>query len=308
MEPKEFARLENACQSRFMEEGSCFHVCSQENHPVLFHNEDEFKAAMNIVAFVALLFPGIRIFTFEIMTNHFHFALSGEKSLIDLFLKTFVSKLASHPTLINSSGDLRNLSFNIHPIGSLNNLRNVIAYINRNGVVISPNESVFTYEWGANRFFFNKEALLRYESCGRRTTFRERRKLFHSDGLTSKENIIVLDDYVSPLCYCRIKEAQMFFRHNRHYLFSVSRNIEASMEIAKMIGERIFYSDDDLFALILAKCSKKYNCRTPAILRKEAKVELAKELHFDYNAGNKQICRLLKLELPVVCSLFPEKG
>lgn len=305
MESKEFARLENMCQSRFMEAGSCFHVCSQENHPVLFHNEEEFKAAMNIVAYAAFLCPDVRIFTFEIMANHFHFAMSGQRTRIDLFLKALVSKMASHPALTGSSMDFRNLSFNIHLIDSLDNLRNVIAYINRNGPVVNPNESVFTYEWGANRYFFNREALLRFESCGKRTTFRERRKLFRSDGFTNEENIIVLDGYVSPLCYCRITEAQMFFRHNRHYLFSVSRNIEASMEIAKMIGERIFYSDDDLFAIVSANCSKKYNCRTAALLPKEAKIELAKELHYHYNAGNKQICRLLKLELPVVCALFP---
>ena len=308
MESKEFARLENLCQSRFREAGSCFHVCSQENYPVLFHNEEEFKAAMNIVAFAAFLFPDVRIFTFEIMANHFHFAMSGEKSMIDRFLKVFVSKLASHPALTGSSRDLRNMSFAIHPINGLDNLRNVIAYINRNGPVVNPNESVFTYEWGANRYFFNREALLRFESCGKRTTFRERRKLFRSDGFTNEENIIVLDGYVSPLCYCRITEAQMFFRHNRHYFFGASRNIEASMEIAKMIGESIFYSDDDLSALVSAKCSKKYNCRAIAVLPKEAKIELAKELHFSYNAGNKQICRLLKLELPVVRALFPEKG
>lgn len=305
MEKKDFLRLENMCQSRFMETGSCFHVCSQENHPVLFHNEDEFKAAMNTVAFAAFLFPDIRLFTFELMTNHFHFGLSGQKSAIGLFLKTFVSKLALNPALDGSSRDLRNLSFNIHPIDSLDNLRNVIAYINRNGPAVNPNESVFTYEWGANRYFFNKEALLRFESCGTRTTFRERRQLFHSDGLTGKENIIVLDGYVSPLCYCRIKEAQMFFRNNRHYFFSVSRNIEATMEIAKIIGERIFYSDDDLYALVLSKCSKKYNCRTPAMLPKEAKIELAKELHFDYNAGNKQLCRLLKMDMAALSTMFP---
>ena len=80
MESKEFARLENLCQSRFREVGICFHVCSQENYPVLFHNEEEFKAAMNIVAFAAFLFPDVRIFTFEIMANHFHFALSYRNS------------------------------------------------------------------------------------------------------------------------------------------------------------------------------------------------------------------------------------
>lgn len=308
MEKKNFAEQENMCLFRFAEAGSCFHVCSQENFPVLFHNEEEFMAAMNVVAFVAFLFRDVRILTFEIMDNHFHLLLSGHKSRIDLLLNKFVPKLALHPTLIDSSRDIKRLAFNFYPIDSLDKMRNTIAYINRNGAVVCPDENVFTYRWGANRYFFNREALSRFESCGRKTTFRERRELLRSDGFSNDENIIVLDGYVSPLCYCRITEAQLFFRHNRHYFFCVSRNIEASMEIAKMIGERIFYSDDDLYVLIAAKCSQKYNCRTASLLPKEAKMELAKELHYNYNAGNKQISRLLKLELEVVSAIFPEKG
>lgn len=308
MEKKEFARLENMCQFRFMEAGSCFHVCSQENHPVLFHDEEEFKAAMNVVAFAAFSSQGLKIYTFEVMSNHFHFTMAGKRREIESFLKILVMKLSSNLKLLSSRNDIRTLEFKILSIENLDNLRNVIAYVNRNGAVVSPDESAFTYRWGANRYFFNREALLRFESCGRKTTFRERRELFHSDGLSNVESIIMLDGYVSPPCYCRIEEAQLFFRHNRHYFFNISRNIEASLEIAKMIGESIFYSDDDLYVLIAARCSQKYNCRTASLLTKEAKMELAKELHFDYNAGNKQISRLLKLELTVVSALFPENG
>lgn len=306
MEKKTFAEQENLCLFRFAEAGSCFHVCSQENHPVLFHNDDDFKAAMNVVALAAFLFLDIRILTFEIMSNHFHFLLSGSKERINPFLKTLVSKISTHPALSDSSQNLQNLSFSIYPTDDLNNLRNVIAYINRNGTVVNPDESVYTYKWGANRYFFNDEAKLRYETCGTYLKFRDKRCLFHSDCLAKTDGIIVLDGYVSPLCYCRIPEAEGMFRSNRQYFYCISRNIESSMEIAKRIGERIFYCDDDLFVLIKSRCSNNYGCKSVTFLPKTAKLELAKELHFDYNAGNKQISRLLKMDLAIVASLFPE--
>ncbi|MCQ2149791.1 MAG: hypothetical protein MJY45_05525 [Bacteroidales bacterium] len=306
MEKKDFGRLENLCQSRFMETGSCFHVCSQENHPVLFHNKEEFKAAMDIVAFAAFLFPDIHIFTFEIMDNHFHFALSGKEERVRSFIKTLVSKLESNPALAAAKIDIRNLSFKLFPIDNLNSLRNVIAYINRNGAVVDPYENVFTYKWGANRFFFNREARLRFESCRTSLTSRQKRNLFHSDLLAKGGNVHVLDGYVSPLCYCHISDAEALFRTSRHYFYCVSRNVEASMEIAKSIGESIYYTDDDLFAHISSVCSKKYNGHSVSTLSKEAKIELAKELHFDFNARNKQISRLLKMELRVISALFPE--
>lgn len=305
MEKKNFITLENECQSRFLEAGSCFHICSQENHPVLFHNEEEFKAAMNIVAFVAFLFPDVRIFTFEIMDNHFHFALSGEKVKIQLLLRALVNKLASLPSLAASSNDIRKLDFKIFDIDSLDNLRNVITYINRNGAVVCSDENVFTYKWGANRFFFNIEAKLRHVECGRKATCREKRSMFHSAQFDADDALLV-DGYASPLCFCRIDDGESFFRNSRHYFHSVSRNIESAKDIARHIGECVFYTDEDLFVHIVAVCSRKYGCQNVRTLPVGAKIELAKELHFDYNAGNKQICRLLKIDKTVLATLFPD--
>ncbi len=308
MEIKEFARLENMCRIRFAKAGTCFHICSHENHPVIFHNEEEFKAAMNIVAFAAFSLPNLKIFTFEVMDNHFHFTMSGKRYEIDSFLQLLVAKMSTIPELSDSRNEIKALQFKVFEINSLENIRNVISYNNRNGAVVSVNENVFTYEWGANRFFFNREARLRFKGCGRKPLCRERRKLFHSDLLSKEDKLIVLDGYVSPLCFCHIAEAESFFRSNRHYFYSVSRNIEASKDIAGTIGESLFYTDEDLFTYIKTFCFKKYECQSIAVLPKEAKIELAKDLRFNYNASSKQIGRLLKIDLTVLNALFPEKS
>lgn len=305
MEKRDFVMLENSCRFRYSEKGSFFHLCSGEDHPVLFHGEEEFIAAMNIVAFAALLFPAVLIYTFEVMANHFHFTVSGERKEVEDFARFLVAKLSSYPALVSSRNDIRTLSFRVFDIESLENLRNVIAYNNRNGAVVHPDENVFTYRWGANRFFFNREAVLRYEESGRRVTCREKRKMFGSAMLDSIDRVTALDGYVSPLCYCHIKEAELFFRNSRHYFHCVSRNVESSKDIARSIGESIFYTDEDLFVHIRSLCSKRYDCQTIASLPSEAKIEIAKELHFDYNAGNKQICRLLKMDISTIAAMFP---
>ena len=46
---------------------------------------------------------------------------------------------------------------------------------------------------------------------------------------------------------------------------------------------------------------------SPAQLSREAKVEIAKTLHYDYNAGNKQINRILKMDINIVNALFPAR-
>lgn len=308
MEKKDFTRQENLCQARFLEAGSCFHVCSQENHPVIFHDEKEFKAVMNIIAFTGFLFRDIHIFTFEVMSNHLHFALSGEKDRISCFLHVLVTKLAADPVLSGSRASVRKLSFKIIPIGGLDNLRNVISYVNRNGFVVNSAHSPFSYPWGANRYFFNPEAKLRLLECGHRATCSLKRELFHSDRLAKEGSVVILDGYVSPACFCRIEDAESFFRSCWHYFQSVSKNVEASKDIAKEIGESIFYNDDELFSVVAAMCAKEYGRPSPTTLSREEKLEVAKKHHYDYNATNKQVSRILKIGVDTVNLLFPGKS
>lgn len=305
METNDFFARENDCSLRFCEAGSCFHICSQENLPVTFHNEDEFITAMNVMALVAYQFPDVLIYTFEIMSNHFHIGASGKKDRIKCFADAFVSRLASHPELRESRSVILKMTPKIHQISDLESLRNVIAYINRNGSVVNPDENVFTYRWGANRYFFNREARIRYIESGHVAGQVEKRKLTRSHALDTEKRIVVLDGYISPLCYCKISDAEGFFRNSRQYFYKVSKNVESQKEIAKIIGESVFYTDEDLISLVISTCARKYNISRPAELPASAKIELAKTLHFDYNATNKQISRLLKMSLETVSSLFP---
>lgn len=308
MEKKDFARQENLCRERFIEAGTCFHVCSRENHPVMFHGDDEFKAVMNIIAFVAFLYNDIQIFTFEVMSNHLHFALSGEIERIRRFLRVLVTKLASSPALRDSSASIIKLDFRILPIDSLENLRNVISYVNRNGFVVNSDHSPFSYPWGANRYFFNPEAKSRFQSCGTRATCVLKRNLFHSDRLAKVSSVIILDGYVSPACFCHIEEAESFFRSGWHYFHKVSRDVEAAKDIAGAIGESIFYNDDELFSVAASVSAKKFGRPSSATLSKEEKVEVARLLHYDYNATNKQVSRVLKIGIEDVNLLFPKKS
>lgn len=203
------------------------------------------------------------------------------------------------------SGDIKRLTFNIYPIDSLDKLRNAIAYINRNGAVVCPDENVFTYRWGANRYFFNREARLRYAESGRLAKQTEKRAMTRSHTLDNQEHIVVLDGHIAPLCFCKVSEAESFFRDSRHYFNKISKNIESLRDIAKMIGESMFYTDDDLASLIASVCARDYNVKRAAELPVSAKVELAKKLHFEYNSSNKQISRLLKISLELVAGLFP---
>lgn len=283
MEKREFASQEALCEIKYREAGTCYHVCSSEDHPVLFHDREEFVSAMNIVAFAALLSPDVVLYTFQVMSNHFHFVLSGDSDRIEAFLRLIRVKLSADLLPDHAGNDAKTLQFNI-----------------------IPNHSPFSYPWGANRYFFNPEAVLRFRESGIPITYAQKRELFHSNRLSKEKKTILLDGYVCPACYCRISEAEGFFRSCHHYFQSISRNVESAKDIAKSIGERVFYTDDDLYITVRQICSQKYSVQTVAMLTSVQKIELATMLHYDYNATNKQIARLLKLAIDVVSQLFPK--
>ena len=118
------------------------------------------------------------------------------------------------------------------------------------------------------------------------------------------KDVYEVDGYASPMSFCAISLGEDLFRSARHYFSKVSRHIESYDQIAKMIGESIYYTDDDLFQVVCTLSKKKYDCKIPTLLPQAAKVEIAKIIRSEYNANNKQIQRMLKIDQSVLLALF----
>ena len=295
-----FYDRENLCQYYFDKLGCIYHLCTPENHPLIFRNDDEFKIGMNLLGIAAKSHPGIRILTFELMSNHLHQITTGRKEDIESFftsLKRLISRCLPE-------SDLSGFNMYLHEIKTLENLRNAIAYTNRNGSIIDPDVCPYTNRWGANRYYFNPEAKARYEVQKQKATTRQIRNLAQSRKYDEIKDLYIVDGYISPMSFCAIYEGESLFRDARHYFTKVSRHIESYDEIATMIGEQIYYTDDDLFSAACTIAAKQYECRIPSQLPRNQKIELAKILHTKYNAGIKQLQRMLKIEQDILTALF----
>lgn len=308
MEKSEYFEREELCRKRFDKLGEVYHVCTPENHSLLFTNNDEFRVGMTLFALCALKFPEVKILTFQLMSNHIHFAAAGKRVTVEQFINLLFSVLRRHPVTKDACTDLNLDKCKIIPIESLENLQNVIAYINRNGFVVNCNTTPFSYPWGANRYYFNPDSKLRYEDCNKyassfilRTIARSRQ--FDSIAINGK--IKMVDDSVCPLSFCYVQEGEQLFRDAHHYFSKVAKNVESYKEIALSIGESQFFNDEDLFSIVISLCFKQFNVKSPSLLSPDQKTELARTLHFTYKAGNKQIARMLKLKNEFVDALFP---
>lgn len=302
-----FNQSECSCQIVFSELGNCWHLFTPENNPIIFRNAADFKRGMWIFGIAVLLCPQIRVITFELMSNHIHVTVAGEEYLIQEFFALFKSLLSKFLREEGRADILKGFECKLRPITNINDARNVIVYSNRNGFLVHPEHSPFSYPYGANSFFFNPAAKELYEASKRKVSNWEIEKMVKTHAFRSIDRAVyAVGDTISPMCFCDITAGEKLFRGASNYFFNLSRNVESQKKIAQDIGEGIFYTDDELYSTIFALSQKQFNL-LPSQLPKDAKLKFANLMHFDYNASNKQISRILKVDLTVLNTMFPNR-
>jgi hypothetical protein len=80
--------------------------------------------------------------------------------------------------------------------------------------------------------------------------------------------------------------------------------VEGYKDIAQMLGDSVFYTDDELYLIVRQICRDRYGNARPEILTLDQKIEFARMLHYDYKASNKQIQRMLRIEDRIIATLF----
>lgn len=292
---KSFFEEERICALEFENISECYHLWTPENFEIIFTCDSDFRAGMNIIAVSAKLHPSVRILTFELMANHLHMTLAGTRQDILNLFKTIRKFLSRYFQGKGRTIDWSGFTPGLRRLEKLEDLRNVIVYNNRNGYIISPGHTPFSYPWGANRYYFNPDACRLAISQSSKLTLRERQSSTRSRSADNISDILCFDGYALPLSFCDIELGQRLFRNASHYFSKISKAVETDRSIAKEIGESIFYTDNDLYAVISKTCRERFGTPNPGQITPEAKMEIAKMMRFEFNASTKQIQRMLKV-------------
>lgn len=297
---KDFSRL-------FLENAPFWHLCtSGQLSGILFSAKEDYVYAMNLTALCASIYKGrVKIYTFQVMSNHFHFVLSGSKEDVLGFFEEFKRRLHRFFASRKELQKLRGFKCNLLEISDLVYLRSLIAYVNRNAFVVNATITPCSYEWGPNRFFFSNISSLEARRSITEISQKERQKIFRTHYNGFPDSFYFTNGYVSPLCYCHISDCEAFFFNSHQYFHFLSRRIEAYADIAKDLGEKIFYTDDEIFSAAVSLSAKKFDVKKLTALDSEQRIEIAKILHFNFRASNKQIARVLGVTIGFVDSLFP---
>lgn len=299
-----FIETEKRCTLLFQSLGPTFNACTPENHPIVFNSKADFKAGMYILGICVSLFPRIRIYTFQLMSNHLHLVLSGDENEIERFFEMYRERLKKYFEGTGRYVDLHGFKLKLFKIDELEYMRNAIAYTNRNGSVAYPDVSPFSYPWGANQFYFQPHVKDYVDSLSKSVTTVEIRKYLHSKSGDVIKNLKQVGGLISSASFCDIQTGEAMFRDARHYFYCVSKNVETYAEIARTLGECLFYTDEDLYMVTKTLSETVYNTKDPRSLSHEDKTKLASRLHYEYNAGTKQIQRLLSLDRSIIDAMF----
>lgn len=289
--------------------GGVWHLCTPgEKQALIFKEDIDYVFAMTLVAMCAYDCPDVQIITFEIMGNHVHFVLCGSESAVKNFFALFKKRLQRYLAEARQRMDLTHFACKKPiPIGTLESMRNQICYTNRNNFVVDPGHTPFSFPYGANSYYFTPKAKQQKDKLFGELTLREKRNLIHAREPNYPDTYVITDGYFSPMNYCRLDIGEAVFRDARHYFNKLAKNIESNKEIAAMVGDSIFYTDDELFDVVRNVCNEKYDGQRPALLGKNEKTELARMLHYDYNADNEKIRRMLNLSINYLDQIFPSR-
>ncbi|MCQ2157306.1 MAG: hypothetical protein MJY53_02815 [Bacteroidales bacterium] len=301
MEKVKFYYREQECADSFQKLGQVYNANTPELHPIIFTNDNDYKAAMSIFGICSKLYPEIRIYAFQLMSNHLHMIASGEEKNIHDFFEYFVSRLSKH---FEGKIDFSGFTLKLFPVEDLQYFRNAVVYVNRNGFVVNDDVTPFSYPWGTSPYFFQPMAHKYAISAGKPVGNAMLRSLMHTKSADSFKDILTVDGYVSPLEFCEISTAEHIFRDARQYFHMISRNVEGYLNVARSIGETIFYNDTDLFSAAVKMSNEFYGSKELNSLSANQKLTLAKRLHFDYNAGEKQLHRLLKIDAEILKAIL----
>ena len=289
--------------------GGVWHLCTPgEKQPIVFKNPEDYVFAMTLVAMCAYDCPNVQVITFELMSNHVHFILCGSESDVMAFFAMFKKRLLRYLTTRYGPTNLSNFACKKPiPIETVESLRNQICYTNRNNYVVDPDQTPFSYPYGANGYYFMPGTKRLNGKRFGDLTLRGKRSLIHARETDYPADYVITDGYISPMNYCRLDLGEAVFIDARQYFNRLAKDIESYREIAAIVGDSIYYTDDELFEVVKRICKDNYAGQRPKLLAKNEKIELARKLHYDYNADNAKISRMLNLSRTILDQLFPTR-
>ena len=301
-----FLEKERICENIFRDNGPYWHLYTDGTKMQnIFCCEDDFKAGMWCLAVAMHLCKDVQMLTFELMGNHIHLILAGVKEDCINAFDLLATRLKKSFPKRQQPIDWSQFKMEILPIDTLQALRNEIIYANRNAFVANPAFTPDSYPWGGGCAYFSP--WLKYVPTmplGNRS-IQIQRELLHTKKIAPFADLKEINLIPFIPSFCNIRLGESMFRDARSYFTSLTRNAEVFSQIASRLKDSIFLTDEELYSALCLHINKEYSIKTPSELSAQQKIDTARYMHFNYNASNQQLRRMLRMDIAILEELFP---
>ena len=302
---KTYVEKERACQIAFEKNGPFWHVYTDGTlMEDIFCSAEDFNLGMTLLAVCAVINCKVELITFELMNNHVHLIMRGELADCLEFFDVFKRRLKRAYTKAGRVIAWDRFVPSALPVETLQALRNEIIYANRNAYVANHNYTPFSYPWGGGWAYFSPVIYMLPIKSVQEVGVNKVRKLTHYRDVPELTALKFVSDVPFIPSFCRVDIGEQMFHDARSYFHSLTRNAEAFSQIACRLKDSVFLTDDEMFVVAARCASEMFSARLNS-LTPDQKVKLARKLHFDYNASNQLLRRVLKLELSILDEMFP---
>lgn len=259
---------------------------------------------MNLMA-IAKMASDCKLLAYSIMTNHFHFILSGQEEEVLSFFERYKLLLDNYFSRHGKPGIMRSVKAGITAINDLRQLRTEIAYVIRNAFVARPEVNVFADPWSSGFLYFNP-LLVKNGVSASSLKGRSLREFTCSRTITEVDaRIYVKDGVAQPWSFVDYEYAMSFYDNARQFVFSVLRSVEAQVETSLKYGDDPAVCDEELLPRVMDLSRKTFQEAGVFQLNARQKKELAVLVKNKYHSSNKQLARVIKIPLSEVDAMFP---
>ena len=303
-----FSEKERICESIFIANGPYWHIYTDGTKMQnIFCCEEDFKTGMWCLAAGVHLCKEVQMLTFELMGNHAHLILAGQRKACIRAFDLFVARLKKAFPKRERAIDWSQFKMDILPIESLQALRNEIIYANRNAFVANPTYTPDSYPWGGGCAYFCTWLKHLVTSDIGKLPIRTQRAFLHTKQIAPFADLREINSMPFIPSFCNIALGESMFRDARSYFNSLTRNAEAFSQIASRLKDAIFLTDDELYSAMISFINKEYSVRKVEELSSKQKIDTARHMHFNYNASNQQLRRLLRMDIAILEEMFLAK-